>query len=95
MPQHSVLGPLLFLLYLVPLLQLLSSFTNISYHCYADDIQLYISFRPPDVSKLQILQSCLDSSRDWMADNYLQLNADKTEVIVFAPEKFVPLVVKI
>uniref|UniRef100_A0A669CC42 Reverse transcriptase domain-containing protein n=1 Tax=Oreochromis niloticus TaxID=8128 RepID=A0A669CC42_ORENI len=93
-PQGSVLGPLLFLLYLLPLLQLLSSFTDISYHCYADDIRLYISFRPPDVSKLQILQSCLDSIRDWMAGNYLQLNADKTEVIVFAPEKFVPLVVK-
>uniref|UniRef100_A0A669EE25 Reverse transcriptase domain-containing protein n=1 Tax=Oreochromis niloticus TaxID=8128 RepID=A0A669EE25_ORENI len=93
-PQGSVLGPLLFLLYLLPLLQLLSSFSDISYHCYADDIQLYISFRPPDVSKLQILQSCLDSVRDWLAGNYLQLNADKTEVIVFAPEKFVPLVVK-
>uniref|UniRef100_A0AAX7VVA2 Reverse transcriptase domain-containing protein n=1 Tax=Astatotilapia calliptera TaxID=8154 RepID=A0AAX7VVA2_ASTCA len=66
-PQGSVLGLLPFLLYLLPLLQLLSSSTDISYHCYADDIQLYISFRSPDVSKLQILQSCFDSIRDWMA----------------------------
>lgn len=29
-----------------------------------------------------------------MADNYLRLNAEKTEVLVFAPDKFVPLVVK-
>lgn len=83
------MGPLLFLLYLLPLQHLLHTFKDISYHSYADDIQLYISVKPQDVSKLQILHRCIDSIRGWMAGNVLQLNEDKTEVLVCAPKKFV------
>uniref|UniRef100_A0A669F551 Reverse transcriptase domain-containing protein n=1 Tax=Oreochromis niloticus TaxID=8128 RepID=A0A669F551_ORENI len=89
-PQGSVLGPLLFLIYLLVLQHVLSPFEDIRYHCYADDIQLYMSFKPEDVSKLQILNVCLETIKGWVADNFLQLNEEKTEVLVCALDRHVP-----
>ena len=85
-PQGSVLGPILFSIYMLPLGQIISSFKNISYHMYADDIQLYFSFKPNELHKLSVLNNCLNAIRNWMANNFLQLNADKTEVLIFGPE---------
>ncbi len=84
-PQGSVLGPLLFSLYMLPLGKIISSF-KISCHCYADDIQLYIYFSPDRLEKLSLLQNCLTSINKWMSENVLQLNNDKTEVMIIAPD---------
>lgn len=85
-PQGSVLGPILFSLYMLPLGHIIRHFTPVSYHCYADDSQLYVSLRPENHSKLDSLHSCLTAIKDWMASNFLQLNTDKTEVLVIGPD---------
>ncbi|KAF7655599.1 hypothetical protein LDENG_00053600 [Lucifuga dentata] len=84
-PQGSVLGPILFLLYMLPPGQVINQFSKISYHFYADDIQLYFSFRPDETHILATLNQCLSTIKHWLADHFLQLNTGKTEVMFFAP----------
>uniref|UniRef100_A0A669CQX3 Reverse transcriptase domain-containing protein n=1 Tax=Oreochromis niloticus TaxID=8128 RepID=A0A669CQX3_ORENI len=85
-PQGSVLGPILFLLYILLLGQIIRRYNNISYHLYADDIQLCCSFKTSEFYKLSCLNNCLSEIKQWLNDNFLQLNADKTETLMFAPD---------
>lgn len=85
-PQGSILGPLLFNLYIMPLTKLFQNY-HIFYHIYADDTQIYVSVSPDDHSRLGSLVQCMKRVGQWMCNNFLQLNEDKTEVIVFGSMK--------
>uniref|UniRef100_A0ABM5FTP4 Reverse transcriptase domain-containing protein n=1 Tax=Pogona vitticeps TaxID=103695 RepID=A0ABM5FTP4_9SAUR len=52
-----------------------------SCHQYADDTQLYISFSPTASDAVLSLQRCLGAVLQWMQENGLRLNPDKTEVL--------------
>lgn len=84
-PQGSVLGPKLYCMFTKPIGEICRRH-NMSYHCYADDTQVYITVKPQDDWKIfrERLEACLSDISNWMSSNMLKLNHDKTELIVFS-----------
>ena len=80
-PQGSVLGPILFLIYCADVTAIASRY-DIGVHSYADDTQLYFHADPMmlDDSMRQLI-TCVDDISQWMSANRLKLNADKTQFI--------------
>ena len=89
-PQGSVLGPLLFSLYLLPLGFILKKH-GISFDCYADYTQIYVPLTKSD-SSVKPLLDCLDDIKAWMSLNFFNFNEEKTEVKVFSGTSMTPLV---
>ena len=87
-PQGSILGPLLFSLYMLPLGSIFKKH-GIPYHFYADDTQFYLPVTPNDPSSMNAIFNCFNDIKVWMATNFLQLNPKKTEIILFGPKKSV------
>ena len=84
-PQGSCLGPLLYIMYSSRLFKIIERHLPDS-HCYADDSQLYLSFKPDELSSQQdaiiAMQNCIKDIRLWMEHDKLLLNDDKTEFLI-------------
>ena len=74
-PQVTVLGPLLFLVYINDLPEVVSSTARL----FADDCLLYRKIKSSEDSK--ILRSDLDSLQQWEDSWLMSFNADKCEVL--------------
>ena len=78
-PQGSVLGPLLFLIYIN---DLPSMSKVLSFYLFADDTNIY--FKSSDIVHLQkVMNRELRRGRKWLDVNHLALNIDKTNFVIF------------
>ncbi|CAK1582606.1 unnamed protein product [Parnassius mnemosyne] len=86
-PQGSILGPLLFILYSA---DITGCFKYCQYHLYADDLQVYISFRPDDTNEaVNKLNLDLSMIAEWANNNELILNSNKTKFMILGSKKLI------
>ena len=85
-PQGSCAGPVTFISYISSLYDVIDSF-GVNVGGYADDTQLYLSFKPtPDglteKETIHKMNNCISAVRTWMLQHKLKINDGKTEMIV-------------
>jgi len=90
-PQGSVLGPLLFLLYINDISRVLPG-ENVK--LFADDTNLLIS--GIDICELNNkCNYCIETLNQWFIANHLHMNVDKTNIMVFPKTKSRDICVKL
>ena len=83
-PQGSLLGPLLFNLYVNDMNYFI---TSSSLRIYADDTTEYAS-NPSPIALQYIVNADLKQLNTWLVINYLNLNIPKTQATVIGPSSY-------
>ena len=85
--RRAVLGPLLYVLHTSPVADIIKRH-NLTYHLYADDTQLYVSFKLGSDDLLSSakasIEICVQEINNWMILNGLKLNEEKTELLLLS-----------
>ena len=91
-PQGSILGPLLFLLYINDI----SKSSNIlQFFLFADDTTVFYSADPNDPNTEKILNEELEKVSGWLAANKLSLNVKKSNFLHFHQGKSAKITIKL
>ena len=80
-PQGSILGPLLFLLYINDI----ASVANLLSILFADDTTLFYSSKSLQ-ERATVVNNELRKLIEWLNANRLSLNIDKTNLMIFRPK---------
>ena len=86
--HHVVFPRSIFLhLYILPLGSIFRKY-GISFHCYADDTQIYIPLKGQDSTTIKCLLNCLEDVKAWMALHFLSFNDSKNEFLLLGPGRY-------
>ena len=86
-PLGSVLGPMLFTIYVIPLSDIIDSH-SIIHHSFADDLQLQMPAPPDRISELlHSMQSSISDVKAWATANMLKLNDNKIELMLVTSKR--------
>ena len=85
-PQGSVLGPLLFVIYINKLVSVLE---HSKFYMYADDLAVMVSSSDVDIAA-RLLQYDMDSIAQWCTGHKLTINTEKTKVMWCFSDRAVP-----
>ena len=84
-PQGSVLGPVLFSLYVRSIHNVFKDL-DINYHSYADDTVFYLKFKPSQIDLVkERLGHIFVTIEDWMSSRRLKININKTKLMIVSP----------